>query len=813
MRVGEGGRGEGNNTPLLTWSCGGFFQRGCRALPHHAVCQRHCRALGRLQLSPASLWSTSRKARNRLMHALHGNTVPGRPLQAGWRRVGRPGLNARELMEPLMASKLRQEGWRLPAAVPDTYMLRVYDTRLEMSWLRGLLAELGLGSEMSVVGGDFLSSPSLEDKVALQTGRLERWGPSGDGPYHLVVPPRPHLAVWMQRARQQMALEAPGTWVTLCAVVPRDACPQEWDLGALRRAMPQVECLLDDPSLEVRVVAVAERPPVLRVPAAVTELPPPQWERGLLPRNRVLLCVHVRRHAGTKPSATCSWVRGSLPPIPVEDIELLRLEYVLPPATKSAAGERALRAAVRTAAAAVGQPAPHPAQLRQVQVAHGVVYALLGVPRDAACSWLRGSGCGGLYIRPFWTSSSGAAVARSRFALLWVRGRLEAGPKLWEALQAVDGFYGLVADGKDLALRISASADRAVLQSQVQFVLGSEAKVRSSEPGLRWWRLGPLADAELWQVKDLIALTGLQLARADLRVARMGPFRSAVFFAASGEPTRTTLDDGSWASSEARLSPAQAPPRRPSSGQALAPQSAWGGPRPKVAADIAPMAQPSTAVPSSAAFPRTAQLPTPPVRIGGSPVPDLTAFPPLAVPTGVSLGSGGGAPRAGKRRGRGSAPSVAAAGSPAGGGFASAPSSSMAAQMAALVTQMGALTEEIRELRQQNVELRRQLDLARGIQQHQPYAVAPLPPLPTPAFSPVRPARTRAAGDLSPGMAIPPVMYDAAGEVVMSSDSPPVDADRKRGRRALDLGVPAVPSTEMPDAVPASAEAPIPHDV
>ena len=159
-----------------------------------------------------------------------------------------------------------------------------------------------------------MTSPFVEDKVALQAGRLERWGPSGAGPYHLVVPPRPHLAVWMQRVRQQLAMEDVGTWATLCVVAPRDGCPQQWDLAALRRAVPQVECLLDDRSLELRVQAVGERPPVVRLPAGVTQLPPSQWEVGLLPRNKVLLCVHVRRHSGNRPAVSCGWVRGSLPP-------------------------------------------------------------------------------------------------------------------------------------------------------------------------------------------------------------------------------------------------------------------------------------------------------------------------------------------------------------------------------------------------------------------------------------------------------------------------------------------------------------------
>ena len=117
-------------------------------------------------------------------------------------------------------------------------------------------------------------------------------------------------------------------------------------------------------------------------------------------------------------------------------------------------------------------------------------------------------------------------------------------------------------DGKDLAVRVGMGVDRRLVQSQVEFVLGTGTQLRSPVPGLRWWRLAPLTEAEVWHVKDLIAQTGLQLAREELRLARVGPFRSAVFFAATGEPTKVSLDDGSWSSSAARLSPADPPPRR-----------------------------------------------------------------------------------------------------------------------------------------------------------------------------------------------------------------------------------------------------------
>jgi hypothetical protein len=78
---------------------------------------------------------------------------------------------------------------------------------------------------------------------------------------------------------------------------------------------------------------------------------------------------------------------------------------------------------------AVGQPTPAPLQLRQVQVANRAVYTLLAVPRDLVCCWLRGSGCGGLYIRPCWTASTGETVVRRRFALVWLHGKMGTSPK------------------------------------------------------------------------------------------------------------------------------------------------------------------------------------------------------------------------------------------------------------------------------------------------------------------------------------------------------------------------------------------------
>ena len=108
--------------------------------------------------------------------------------------------------------------------------------------------------------------------------------------------------------------------------------------------------------------------------------------------------------------------------------------------------------------------------------------------------------------------------------------------------------------------------------------------------------------------------------------------------------------------------------------------------------------------------------------------------------------------------------------------------------MAELVTQVGLLrselqsaSAEIRELRKENTLLRQQLDAARGVHQHQPYAVHTTEPQPVPA-------KSRTAGDLTPERPL-----DQQGETVMTS--PPGDPDSKKARRSLQPGLDASSST------------------
>ena len=435
------------------------------------------------------------------------------------------------------------------------------------------------------------------------------------------------------------------------------------------------------------------------------------------------------------------------------------------------------------------------------------------MPKAEAQRWLLSSGHGGLFVRPFWVSDGGNSIKRTDFDVCWLKSCTVNASVLWDALYEQPGLTGLVTNGKGLGLRVTPQADVAAMLAQVRHVANDDKVfVRRPVAGARWWRLGPLTDAEAWHAAELVAACGLEPLRGELRFGRLGPFRSVVYFTAVGEPVRRSLDDGSWGSSAATLCPAEPPPQRPSGSQrpgpALSSQSTWAGPR---------AATPSGQSPSTPAFPAPAQLSSPTVQpwLPSTSVPGSTMFPslpPPAVPGATPPAQPHDGRAVGRRGGRSAGCSAAGEGAAASAVLPSA----LEAQMADLVAEMRSLSQEVRSLRRENVELRRQLDLARGVQQHQPYALSstllPLPP-PPPAFTPERQVpsgRTRMAGELSPEPAAGTVVLDAGGEVVMASGSPPLAADRKKGRRslAMDVADQPVPGTQCLSQAPPGAPHP-----
>ena len=384
-------------------------------------------------------------------------------------------------------------------------------------------------------------------------------------------------------------MEAQGAVMLLCCVVPREQCGAGVDLESLKRMLPQAGPLLEDQTLQVEVKVVGERAPLLRVPAKddARVLPPTSWEHAWLPMNRVFVVLVIRRAIAPWTVPVVSWVRGALPDPKPTGLELLRVEYQLPPATRQAGAEKAAWKALRKLAETMGLMMPPGLQaLRQIVVQHGAVTALLGVPKMQAVQWLRGSGCGGLYLRPFWTAETDASIGRNKFSFLWLRGKAERWPELWNVFKDREGFVGLLFAGRDLALRVSSKANVEQFQAQLGLTLGSaEGKLRQAVSGQRWWRLGPLTEAESWRATDMIRSAGLEPLRGELRYAPMGPWRHAVYFAAVGLPTRRTLDDGSRGCSEAYFQEADPPLQRnrpaanKNTGEALASSSVWAGPR------------------------------------------------------------------------------------------------------------------------------------------------------------------------------------------------------------------------------------------
>ena len=371
-------------------------------------------------------------------------------------------------------------------------------------------------------------------------------------------------------------------------------------------------------------------------------------------------------------------------------MELLRVEYMPPAATRQQQVERSLWAALRKIATELSLSPPTRPQLRQLQLEHGGAVAILEVPRQSARDWLRGSGCAGLFLRPFWTKDTGAAVDRKNFALHWLRGQLVSAEAIWQALRDEPHVFGLLPGGKDIAVRLTSGADSARLQQLVRFALHkTDITFRRTDPNTRWWRLGPLTAAEAAAaIRCLIENLGLHLDGDQIRFTSGNVTRTRcfAFFAASGTPTRRSLDDGSWQSSQAQLEPADPPPRRPA-----VPRSAAPSVHPK-----AP--HPGPALLDQSVWPALSRQPPPATPAKATKAASPTSPPAPTVDTKPAAG------RKGRRR-RGSRDDVPAA-------------DHDREELRQLIKE---LRLELQEMRRDNERLRQELAEARRPWVHQPY--------------------------------------------------------------------------------------------
>ena len=217
---------------------------------------------------------------------------------------------------------------------------------------------------------------------------------------------------------------------------------------------------------------------------------------------------------------------------------------------------------------------------------------MVGVPRDQAMRWLRASGCGGLFVRPFYTKDTSPELERGRFALLWARGADPSkAASLWDTIHDLKGVVGLVLSARDVAVRVTAEADTAHIEAQLREVCDQNARLHKPVADAGWWCLQRLDEQELWRVNDMIAQTGLK-ALGEVARAKMGPRMWKVFFRAVGKPSRRNLDDGTWSSSAAVLVEAQPPMKRHvGGGVALSASSTWAGARAAAEVETSPPRQ------------------------------------------------------------------------------------------------------------------------------------------------------------------------------------------------------------------------------
>lgn len=538
-------------------------------------------------------WALSRRRRNRLQHALNGN-----PAAAGRGR----SLDWRALHQPQSAKDLRRGGWTLPADVPADTLLRLYDTRVDPAALQQLATEVA-SLPVVTVGGDFLTAPAVSERRALAPVAA-RWGRLQ--PTHLVVPPREHLSRWAKVVARQLQLESEGTLLTVCVRVKRADLADTWP-SALRALPAELRAAADATDVRTQLSAVGWRVPLLRIPASCRTLPPPEWERGWLPRDSVLLLCTMQRVEAGSGGGCFRWIGNPAPEPTTDDgLELMWAEMALAPATKEKTGRQLLEKALRHTASALGYAvAP---LVRSTRFPHEAVQALVGVPRAQATRWMRGSGCGGLFVRPYYTDRTQPSLHRDLFRPLDVPRVLPRGAAaVWEALQNQEGFAGLATSGKHLRVRVLRDADARPMMATLQAAAGEDLAVVDAEagrlPGRRWWVVRALHEHELHAADELVQAFGLR-EPAQSRRARDGRFRWKLFVQAVGPPTRTTLDDGGWgAPSEARLELAPPPPPDRKATGRVPPKKPQLPPLPRSAAKAArPRGNPANGLPATSTW-------------------------------------------------------------------------------------------------------------------------------------------------------------------------------------------------------------------
>ena len=366
--------------------------------------------------------------------------------------------NVWTLVDP---ATLRRAGWSVPARITSPF--RVYDTRLSPKFHRGVLAKLGIpdSEQVKVVGGDFLTAEAmgedvLTDNEALQDG--EKWWVQGGHAW--VNPPRESLRKWVDEICWQMDPTGAAS-ISFAMFVDRDKVAAGADVAQI---LPALRPLFQVEGTTASAFAVGERVPLRRIPRNSKALPPSEWVEVFSPDNRVMVVVQVKRGVGQS-DPRISWLGGIVPPPPPPPAqtgcEVLLAELLLPPGIRAERAAGFFQSTLRRVARENSLEQPL-GDWRPRADGH-LAWGTFKVPRGSALAWLKLSGKGGLFVRPFLSQATGPDCASDRFAVRWLRSSSsvdsDASSQVWERVKGIDGFFGLVLGKGDMGLRVAKGQD------------------------------------------------------------------------------------------------------------------------------------------------------------------------------------------------------------------------------------------------------------------------------------------------------------------------------------------------------------------
>ena len=521
-------------------------------------------------------WGLSRKRRNHLTHALHGNGRGGRGAgrgassdpSSGWQQVGRAGRvrpeapasslrpgRAQVAGRAALKGELEAAGFSVVTPLREGELLHLHRRRLLPDERLAVLAAV---NATHIVGDDPLcpgegrGGPLCADlwKVAPKFA----WGDAHRGVPLVELPE--HFTRLKERVEWELHHCEFTEAVAVLVTVPRTVVDSasDWDSFAT----------LADPTLlsgwgsgcgVSAVVAFAAPLKVLRFPSDSAVVPPVRWDESTLPLRSAAAVLLVTRRAADAPAPTYS-KRGSFSSwkeLQARDREgVARIVVELDVVQRLRQGGQTLQVYGRRAlsellGAAVPQAHAPPLPLQGLTVQGDIVSGFVDLPVEWATQAVAASGrVRGVFARP-WLSSSGPALGPPSFSLashrvIWASmARFSDG--VFQALtEAKVPFTGLVCAGArgQVGVRVVAGSDSGPVQKCLEDA--GAARVRVPERRRCVLRASGIPVAFVGKLHLVVARLDPDVRLVDTRVVRSTFGSLVVDFTVEGK----ALSGDSW---------------------------------------------------------------------------------------------------------------------------------------------------------------------------------------------------------------------------------------------------------------------------